>query len=1082
MGFQQGMYGINGQLFQPAGAGVAVAGFQSAPAADQAALILDNSGRTILNGFLLDNATTSTAAIQLAENEIQAAISNLTSPLPIAPTTATFTGGVWTGNVAVWPGTGSMFLSASDSSGHSGYSNTFTVAGLPSCAGGCGPRQRRRRPRHGVGDGRHPGGPGLSADREPRLQRQARASAPGSVTIAAGQTSVSVPITIIDNALLDGLESVVISATATGYTAGSGTINVHDNETATLAVNMPASVNETAGALSATITSTAAPTRDIAVQLVSSDPTGLTVPATVILHAGATTANFYVVMHDDHVIEGNRAITVTASVDNWTSGSATLTDLDDDGTLAVLLPSSGWEGQVLNGEVQIGGTLASDLVVPLTSSEPTGLSVPATVTIPAGQTSATFSVTLLDDNRRQGPRTVQVTATTAPGSGIVVQNGSMTVEDSDVDHFAFSAISGAPTAGVPFFVVIYAYDVQNDLITTFDGIAKLTAFGQSGPLSITPTPIAFSDGYWSGDVTIGATDASVRLQVTSGSGAIGVSNGFSVSEVQIATPSPLPSAGVSQPYSVALAAAGGVGSYTWSAGGSYARTTVSSGWLGGGTAQGWHADDESWSLSLPWSFSYYGHNYSSVWVCSNGFLDFTANSAPWSGSDSALEAATRIAPIWEDLTTFIPDDVYVTSNSGYVAVRWAAHTFGGGNAVNVEAVLFANGNIEFNYGSSVYANSPEIGISAGDGSHYVLSAYDHASSIPANVSELYTLSASMPPGLTLSSAGVLSGTPTAAGGYDMSITAADSASPAHSATEVFHLNVVTNLLSLTIPTDAAEGVGAVLGTVSVATAPTSALTVSLASGDAARVTVPSSVTIAANQTSASISLGIVDNGLLDGLEPVLITAAATGYTAGSGTINVHDNETATLTVSLPASAHEAGGELAGAGMITSSQARTRNITVQLTFRQHQPPPCPGDGSSRRRADHGDFQPRPHRRSGDRGRRRARHGNRPRGELDRRHGDHQHPRRRRHHEHDVARQRHRGTRRTNGHGANRRHVDVARGGLPDHQRSHGGNGNHERDHSSRQRLGRVHGVSREQQPQRGPAMRASDRNRGRLSHG
>ena len=84
-------------------------------------------------------------------------------------------------------------------------------------------------------------------------------------------------------------------------------------------------------------------------QLSSSDATGLTVPATVILDAGATTASFSVVMHDDHVIEGNRPITVTASADNWTSGSATLTDIDDDGTLAVVLPSSGWKGQTLSG-------------------------------------------------------------------------------------------------------------------------------------------------------------------------------------------------------------------------------------------------------------------------------------------------------------------------------------------------------------------------------------------------------------------------------------------------------------------------------------------------------------------------------------------------------------------------------------------------------------------------------------------------------------------------------------------------------------------------------------------------------------
>ncbi len=929
VGFEQTIYGYNGEYLQPAGSGVAVAGFQATPAADQAAVIIGSAGRTIVNGFQMDNAVSATAAVQLAENEIQSAINNMSVPVYVTPNAVTFTGGTWSGNLTAWPQTDSMFVLASDSRGNAGYSNTFTVTGFPSPLTLVVPANATD------GQGTVPGAVDIPAALDFPLTVSlvssdgSRVSVPATVTIPAGQTSAPLPITIVDSTLLDGLEPVLISATAPGYTATSGTITVHDNETATLTVSMPASAHETAGTLSGTVTSSVAPTRDITVQLVSSDPTGLTVPATVILHAGTTTASFYLAMHDDHVIEGNRAITVTASVENWTSGSATVTDLDDDGTLAVTLPASGWEGQVVSGKVQLGGTLASDLVVPLTSGEPTGLSVPSTVTIPAGQTSATFNVTLLDDNRREGPRTVQVTAATALGSNLAVQNGSMTVDDSDVDHFTFSAISGAPIAGVSFPVTIHAYDVQNDVITTFNGSVKLTAFGQSGPLSITPTSITFSSGAWSGNVTINAPDPSVQLQVTNGAGATGTSSSLSVSQFQITTPSPLPPASLSQPYSVTLAAAGGVGSYTWSAG-NYTRSTVPSGWLGGGTAQGWHADNQTWMLALPWSFPYFGGYNAVVWVGSNGYLNLANSSVSVSGTDSTLAAGVLIAPLWEDLTTTTAgDDIFVTSNSNYVAVRWAAHTVSGSHPVNVEAVLFANGNIEFNYGSSAYANSPEIGVSLGDSAHYTLSAYDHASSIPPNVSELYVPS-SLPTGLTLSSAGVLSGTPTVAGGYDMSITATDSASPLHSVTSTLHLDVVTNPLLLTVPANATEGAGTVSGTVSVPTAPTSDLTVSLTSRDTARVTVPASVTIAAGQTSAPVPITIVNTTLLDGLEPVLISATAPGYTATSGTITVHDNETATLTVSMPASAHEAGGELAGAGTITCSQAPARDITVQLT--------------------------------------------------------------------------------------------------------------------------------------------------------
>ena len=72
-----------------------------------------------------------------------------------------------------------------------------------------------------------------------------------------------------------------------------------------------------------------------------------------------TSAKFYLIMHDDHVIVDSRPISVTASVPDWTSGSATMTDVDDDAALEVILPASTWEGQGVQqnaGTVEMGGT------------------------------------------------------------------------------------------------------------------------------------------------------------------------------------------------------------------------------------------------------------------------------------------------------------------------------------------------------------------------------------------------------------------------------------------------------------------------------------------------------------------------------------------------------------------------------------------------------------------------------------------------------------------------------------------------------------------------------------------------------
>ena len=146
--------------------------------------------------------------------------------------------------------------------------------------------------------------------------------------------------------------------------------------------------------------------------MTSSDTTRLTVPATVTLLAGQMSVNFTATLLDDHIIEsGETPVTVTSHVENWTDGSATVNIIDDDRTMTVTLPASGWEGQTLSGTVQLGGTLTAPLVVSLSSSDTTQLTLPATVTIAAGLTSATFTATLVDNGLRTGPQTEQITAT-----------------------------------------------------------------------------------------------------------------------------------------------------------------------------------------------------------------------------------------------------------------------------------------------------------------------------------------------------------------------------------------------------------------------------------------------------------------------------------------------------------------------------------------------------------------------------------------------------------------------------------------------------------------------------------------------
>jgi uncharacterized repeat protein (TIGR01451 family) len=246
---------------------------------------------------------------------------------------------------------------------------------------------------------------------------------PASVTIMAGMTATNFNVTIVDDVELDGGQLATISATAGGYLPASTVVAVADNETAVLSLSASGSVTEGAGSTSVTIHASAAPTANIPVTLSSSDTTELQVPATVFLPAGQTSAVFSVTIVNDTQIDGPQPVTLTAQVPNWTAGFTSVTVDDNEPTnLVVLLPTSAREGNgVLTGagQVRILGTLPTNLLVSVSSLDPTELTVPALITIFAGTTNTSFNLTVVDDAEIDGSQNVTVMASAAgfaPGS------------------------------------------------------------------------------------------------------------------------------------------------------------------------------------------------------------------------------------------------------------------------------------------------------------------------------------------------------------------------------------------------------------------------------------------------------------------------------------------------------------------------------------------------------------------------------------------------------------------------------------------------------------------------------------------
>lgn len=226
-------------------------------------------------------------------------------------------------------------------------------------------------------------------------------STPASVTVPAGAKSA----TFNGSAgIVTRRTSVTMSASLNGATA-SCTIMVNPLQVSTLTVS-PTSV---LGGNSATGTvglSAAAPAGGMAVYLTSSLTSAATVPATVTVPAGATSATFTI---STLSVTSSKSVTISAAAGGVVKSAAlNVTSVLQSVTLS---PTSVAGGLSSTGKVTLAvAAPAGGAVVNLSSNNAAAVP-PASVTVAAGATSATFTIAT-------SPVTSNVTATiTASYSG-----------------------------------------------------------------------------------------------------------------------------------------------------------------------------------------------------------------------------------------------------------------------------------------------------------------------------------------------------------------------------------------------------------------------------------------------------------------------------------------------------------------------------------------------------------------------------------------------------------------------------------------------------------------------------------------
>jgi len=173
----------------------------------------------------------------------------------------------------------------------------------------------------------------------------------------------------------------------------------------------PSQFSESAGAnaSTATVTRTGDTSNAVTVNLTSSKPLEVTVPATVTLPAGSQSVTFEIAAIDDTVIDGTQTVILTATAAGYTDGTVTLSVTDNEGSGPALTPSiirfstKAYKALENNGIAKITVTRAGNNVGEITVDYAT-----SDDTAQAGQDYQAASGTLLWRAGEQGEKTFSV--------------------------------------------------------------------------------------------------------------------------------------------------------------------------------------------------------------------------------------------------------------------------------------------------------------------------------------------------------------------------------------------------------------------------------------------------------------------------------------------------------------------------------------------------------------------------------------------------------------------------------------------------------------------------------------------------
>ena len=348
---------------------------------------------------------------------------------------------------------------------------------------------------------------------------------PAAITIVAGSTSGTATITALDDTVVEGAETITVEASHDSTVIGSKDVTISANDATDFMVEVSAATiaeGETSEVTVKTGGVTFESDQTIALALSGSATEGAgndyTIePAAITIVAGSTSGTATITALDDTVVEGAETITVEASHDSTVIGSKDVTISANDATDFMVEVSAATiaEGETSEVTVKTGGvTFESDQTIALalsgSATEGAGNDYtiePAAITIVAGSTSGTATITALDDTVVEGAETITVEAS---HDSTVIGSVDVEISANDATDFTVEVSAATIAEGETSEVTVKTGEVTFESDQTIAlALSGSATEGASNDYTIEPAAITIVAGSTSGTATITALDDTV---------------------------------------------------------------------------------------------------------------------------------------------------------------------------------------------------------------------------------------------------------------------------------------------------------------------------------------------------------------------------------------------------------------------------------------------------------------------------------------------------------------------------------------------------------------------------------------------